>query len=207
MPTRATITRVLLTLAVGSACGGGESIGPTDNTVTTVTISGQNKVAPGSTVQLATVARNAGGTTITGLSTSWSSSATSVATVNSSGLVSGLTNGSAEITGTVSGVSGKMTVLVAPIAASNDVQIDVANGGYTTFSPDVVTVNVGGTVTWKFTLEAYEIHNVTFDPATGVPANIPDTPNGSVSRTFGTVGTFNYQCTRHAGMTGKVVVQ
>jgi plastocyanin len=68
-----------------------------------------------------------------------------------------------------------------------------------------VTIATGGTVTWQFTGSAR--HNVTFSGAAPAGGNIPDTDAGaSVSRTFGTAGTYGYQCTRHAGMTGQVIV-
>ncbi|HKS07314.1 MAG TPA: plastocyanin/azurin family copper-binding protein [Gemmatimonadaceae bacterium] len=71
------------------------------------------------------------------------------------------------------------------------------------FAPNIVSVAQGATVTWVF--GAVE-HNVTFTAATGVPANITNSMNTQVARTFGTAGTYNYQCTIHAGMTGSVSV-
>ena len=49
-------------------------------------------------------------------------------------------------------------------------------------------------------------HNVTFNVAVGVPADIPNTSSGSASATFTTAGTFKYQCTIHAEMTGVLIV-
>lgn len=72
------------------------------------------------------------------------------------------------------------------------------------FSPSTLTVPSGTTVTFAFQGVA---HNVTFTAATGVPADIPNTANASVQRTFATAGTFAYHCTIHAGMSGTVVVQ
>jgi hypothetical protein len=66
-----------------------------------------------------------------------------------------------------------------------------------------VDVGTGGTVTWTFGSLA---HNVTFGSA-GAPASIPATTGASVSRTFNTPGTFAYDCTLHAGMTGVVNVR
>jgi plastocyanin len=59
-------------------------------------------------------------------------------------------------------------------------------------------------VTWNI---SGATHNVTFNGAAPTGGNIPDTRSGSVARTFPTAGTFGYQCTRHGGMTGQVVVQ
>ncbi|MFN2398001.1 MAG: plastocyanin/azurin family copper-binding protein [Gemmatimonadaceae bacterium] len=74
----------------------------------------------------------------------------------------------------------------------------------TSFSPASVTIPVNGSVTWTI---SGATHNVTFGAAAPVGGNIPDTRSGSVTRTFTVTGTYNYQCTRHAGMTGRVVVQ
>jgi plastocyanin len=71
------------------------------------------------------------------------------------------------------------------------------------FSPATLNVTVGQTVTWTF---GPVDHNVIFNPVTGAPADIAITRNGSVARTFNTVGTFPYVCTLHAGMTGTVNV-
>ena len=74
------------------------------------------------------------------------------------------------------------------------------------FTPGNVAVLQGGTVTFDFGSLA---HNVFFDGApAGAPANIPDaTSNTSVTRTFNTKGTFQYNCHIHPGMRGTVVVE
>lgn len=73
-----------------------------------------------------------------------------------------------------------------------------------TFDPGAVSIKVGGNVTWNY--HSSEMHNATFSPATGTPANVPNGRGGSVSRTFSTVGDFDYACTNHAGMNGTVRV-
>jgi plastocyanin len=74
-----------------------------------------------------------------------------------------------------------------------------------TFNPSEVTIPAGGSVTWQFS-EAR--HNVTFQGAAPTGGNIPDQdPGTSASRAFATAGTYNYVCTRHSGMTGRVTVQ
>jgi plastocyanin len=74
-----------------------------------------------------------------------------------------------------------------------------------TFSPSSVTIAATEAVTW--TNGSGIAHNVTFGQVTGAPANVPDFTAGSASRTFPTAGTFPYQCTIHAGMTGQVIVE
>jgi plastocyanin len=76
--------------------------------------------------------------------------------------------------------------------------------GSSTFSPAQVTIAPNGTVTWAFA--AAITHNVTFG-TTNAPANIPNTTDASVARTFPNTGTFNYSCTLHPGMSGSVTVQ
>ena len=73
-----------------------------------------------------------------------------------------------------------------------------------TFSPSTVTIARGGTVTWTFGARP---HNVTFGATTGAPAGVPTTTNAQVARQFPTAGSFGYDCTLHAGMSGTVVVR
>jgi plastocyanin len=68
-----------------------------------------------------------------------------------------------------------------------------------------VTIAPGGSVTWQI---SGATHNVTFDGAAPTGGNVGDTsPGGSATRTFPVAGTYDYHCTRHNGMTGRVVVQ
>ena len=74
-----------------------------------------------------------------------------------------------------------------------------------TFAPPSVTIPTGGSVTWQFS-EAR--HNVTFQGSAPPGGNIPDQdPGTSASRTFTSPGTYGYLCSRHSGMSGRVVVQ
>ncbi|MBA4070343.1 MAG: hypothetical protein C0497_00670 [Gemmatimonas sp.] len=83
--------------------------------------------------------------------------------------------------------------------AANEVIATTSN----TFTPSTLTVARGTTVT--FTFQA-TIHNVIFANVAGAPANIPNTANSGVQRLFATAGTFGYDCSLHAGMTGTVIV-
>jgi plastocyanin len=75
----------------------------------------------------------------------------------------------------------------------------------TSFTPATATIGVGGTVTWEF---SGATHNVVFGAAAPAGGSIPDTrPGSSVSRQFTTAGSYEYQCTRHSGMQGRVIVQ
>ena len=74
------------------------------------------------------------------------------------------------------------------------------------FTPSVVNLQVGGTVTFVF---GAVDHNLYFDNApAGAPANIATaTSNASVTRVFPIAGRFAYNCHIHPGMTGTIIVQ
>jgi plastocyanin len=77
----------------------------------------------------------------------------------------------------------------------------VVNASAGTFVPAEITIARGGFVEWQFD----GVHNVTFSTQ-GSPANVPDTANGSVARSFPSVGRFSYRCTIHPGEGGVVNV-
>lgn len=76
--------------------------------------------------------------------------------------------------------------------------------GPNSFNPASETIPVNDSIFFTF---GAVTHNVTFGAVAGAPANIGDTSYATVKRAFKTAGTFDYQCTIHAGMTGKIVVQ
>jgi len=69
------------------------------------------------------------------------------------------------------------------------------------FSPGTVTITKGGTVTW--TNRDSTTHTVTF--ADGGSSNLGN--GATYAKTFNETGTFDYHCSIHTSMTGKVVVQ
>src|SRR5262245_26582191 len=77
------------------------------------------------------------------------------------------------------------------------------------FSPANVTIQSGSSVTWVN--DTATPHNITpNNPAqAGVWAaqNIPAQVGASFTNRFTTAGTFDYHCTIHAGMTGRIIVQ
>lgn len=168
-------------------------------------------VAVGATVQLSATPLDQAGQAMGGAPVAtWSSADPARATVNASGLVTGVAGGTVSVTSRIT--HGSVTR-----EASVTVTVGTGSGGGSppstatvttpgnTFNPAAVTLATGGTVTWQFTGSTR--HNVTFNGAAPTGGNIPDTDAGvSVARTFGTAGTYNYQCTRHAGMTGQVIV-
>ncbi len=71
------------------------------------------------------------------------------------------------------------------------------------FSPNVLTIPVGATVTWKN--QDSPAHTVTAKGKDGFDSGNVD--NGKTfSMTFNKAGTFNYICSIHPSMTGTIVV-
>jgi plastocyanin len=72
------------------------------------------------------------------------------------------------------------------------------------FTPSTLNVAAGDTVTFAFGTVG---HNVYFATVAGAPANITGVnANTSVTRLFGTAGTFAYSCHIHPEMHGTIVV-
>jgi plastocyanin len=205
MTARPIILSLALMVATGCGGGGGGGTGPTPVFTSLAISPSAPSVVIGGTVQLTATPKDQNGNAMSGLpSASFTSSDETKATVNAStGLVTGVAAGAATITATLtSGTITKSTqtvVTVRAIPASADVTATTGNS----FDPSVVDITQGGSVTWTFQAT---IHNVTFNSPPAAVANIGDTSNGSESRTFKTAGTYDYHCTRHAGMTGKVIV-
>ena len=171
-------------------------------TVTSVAVTpASSSIAVGQNAQL--VASVSGtGSPPTGVS--WASADVTKVTVNQSGLAVGVAvTAGTQVCATSTfdtSKSGCGTVIV--VAASFPNSATISAPGFA-FTPSQVDIALGGTVTYSFTGVT---HNVNFDAATGAPANIANTSNANVSRQFNTAGSFGFQCTLHAGMTGMVVV-
>lgn len=126
---------------------------------------------------------------------------TAVATVDDEGVVTGTGAGSTEISATVTSPqdgarSGSTQVTVAVVEAAATVAMGAA-----TFSPSVVDISRGGSVT--FMNGSGIAHDVDF----GIAAlNIGVHSSGQTIRTFADPGTFDYHCNLHAGMAGTVHV-
>ena len=76
--------------------------------------------------------------------------------------------------------------------------------GNNSFSPDSVLIAAGGSVTWTWVVGSNP-HNVTFS-SVAAPNNCGTQSSQTCTRIFANAGTFAYECTIHAGMTGKVSV-
>jgi plastocyanin len=112
----------------------------------------------------------------------------------------GAGTGDQTATATAAGLTGSPADTFTTTAAIITT-VQVANNS---FSPPNITVPSSSVVTWEWQGTTLP-HNVTFSTG-GAPTNIPDRTSGSMSRTFGSAGTFNYSCTNHPGMSGSVMV-
>lgn len=131
--------------------------------------------------------------------------ASTVAEVDGSGTVTGYNAGNTTVNVSLTRGSVTRTATVAvTVTGTLPTLQQVSTTQGDAFQPNKVVVGQGGQVTWTF---GATIHNVTFQPTSGAPANISDTYATSVSRTFNSTGNFSYSCTIHAGMNGQVVVR
>ncbi len=85
-----------------------------------------------------------------------------------------------------------------PVVATSQVALTSADA----FSPAVIQVTAGTTVTW--TNADTDTHTVTFMPMMVSSGNL--TTGASFSFTFTTPGTYDYFCMYHQGMIGRVIV-
>jgi plastocyanin len=122
------------------------------------------------------------------------------------------TNGNASATRTLGAGMGAQTATAtaaalpgAPAVTFTTTAAAIVRVANNSFTPNAITIPNGTVVTWEWQ-GTTSAHNVTFAAVTGAPTNIGNQTTGSAQRTFNTAGTFNYQCTNHAGMTATVTV-
>lgn len=163
-------------------------------------------VGVGSTVQLTALPLDQNGASMAGLpAATFSSSAPGTASVTPAGLVSGMAPGTATITAslTASGVTHTAAATVT-VTQGQPGGVTIATVG-NVFTPNDVTIAPGTTVTWQF---SGATHNVTFTKMMPPGGNIPDTaPGNNVSLTFLMAGDYDYICTHHSNMKGRIRVQ
>ena len=180
-----------------SACGG--DTGSSPDVLTLTLTAPKQTIAVGEPVQVTATARDVNGVTLPNVSVTYTSSAPAVASVNATGRVIGVSQGAANITASAGVVAAQplaFNVTAGNVAAVFTIQAN-------TFTPLQATIRVGQSVLFDFPAV---LHNVTFQQRTGKPADIATTSGQAVTRTFTTAGTFPFECTLHAGMTGTVIV-
>jgi len=106
------------------------------------------------------------------------------------------------VTATFTGLSTPVTFTVTASAAPTTGAVDVKDNF---FSPQNGVIKTGGTVTWTWGGAA--THNVTYTGGpTPLPTNGPNQMTGTFASTITAVGTYQYHCTNHGGMTGTLQV-
>jgi plastocyanin len=201
----AAATAVLLTFGA-AACGNDLGAEPDVAILSLVSVSPSTAtlftVAPSNAVKLAYEAKDQRGDVIAGVaSVSFSSDNQQVAQVDAGGMIQARAVGSATVTTsvTLNGVTRSAQTAVMVVEAPESAVVDAPER---TFTPRVAHVRAGGRVTWRM---GNVRHDVVFTTA-GAPEDIPRVVNVSESRRFPNNGTFDYECTLHAGMTGTVQV-
>jgi plastocyanin len=159
----------------------------------------QGTLNPGQSVQFTAAAVDASGNQLSNAgSASWLSSAASVATVSGSGVVRAVAPGGTSINATIGNVTGSRLVTVVPPGVGAIVTMPGLS-----FAPFTVTIKRTESVYFEFPQIP---HNVIFTPKAGVPQDIQELRNATVSRQFNSTGTFPYDCVLHPGMKGEVIV-
>jgi plastocyanin len=144
--------------------------------------------------------------------TTMSGNMTGNATTVSGNVTGNATTMSGNVTGNATTMSGNMTGNATGGSAGDSVTISPgssvpSNGKF--FVPETLTVSTGTTVTW--TNGDSTLHTVTSGSAeSGNSGTEFDSSYLAAGKTFqhqfGTAGTFDYYCTLHPWMKGKVVV-
>lgn len=202
------LSRLVGAAVVVAGCGGGGGDGGPGPTATVASVT----VVPSATttsicgnVTLAATPRDAQGNALT-RAVSWNQPAAFLslsATTGASVTGTGIGVGTANVTASSDGqTSAPVAIAVAASGAAPATAAVAATAG-SAFSPACVELAVGGSVTWTFAA----LHNVTFQGAGPTGGNINDQSSGTASRTFPAAGNYEYRCTLHAGMNGRVVVR
>ena len=204
------VSKSSLVLAlVLAACGGDGGTPPPPTAVfTTLTVTPASPaMVDGDTVQLTATPLDQNNNPMSGLPAATFSltSGTSVI-VSGTGRVIAQQPGPSVVTASLTSGTTTRTATSTPNVTALGTSASVtASGTGTTFSPATVKIAVNGTVTWTF--PGPEIHNVTFGAASPPGGNIPNSSSGSVDRNFTAAGSYPYNCTRHGGMNGTVIVR
>jgi plastocyanin len=173
---------------------------------------------------------DADGDAVAGTNVSWSANGASV----SAPTVASNSSGISEVTVTLGATPGPITIVaesngltgspltfnataVAVTPAPSAISITVRNDNFLsdrngTSSPAVDTVAAGGTVTWTWSSQATNTHNVTSSGSPSFTSSTTQTqPFTYGPITLSAAGTYVYYCTIHgsptAGMRGRIVVR
>ena len=146
---------------------------------------------------------------VAGQATLTPASSTSEANGNAQTQVTlGGANGAVSITASAQGLAGSPVTFTATAVSPAEftAEVDVRNNF---FQPASVTVPVGSRVRWTWRGTGVVVHNVTSTGQPSFPSSgVSISGDGSTyQHVFAAAGTYRYECTLHAGMTGMVIVQ
>jgi plastocyanin len=212
----------IASLAVG--CGSGADAGgpnPSPLAIAKSSPTGDNQTGtPGQTLAAPIrIAAARGGTPEAGIAVTWTASGTGSLSPGSgvtdaNGIASavwtlGQEAGTQTAQAAVSGAAGSPLIFTATAGSGGGAPLTATvvlrSAGGNRFDPDAVTIGAGGTVTWVW---GDGLHDVT---STGSPSfqssGAPDSPPRQYAVTFNAAGVYNYVCTVHPGMNGRVTVQ
>jgi plastocyanin len=200
------ITRRALLLAfLAAGCSHDSPSAPPSGitpTLTTLGVSAPgNTLAIGATMQLSSSPKDELGQSYP-VTVAWGSGSSFVATITAGGLVTGVAAGQAYMYAHGGSLVDSTLITVIAGAYPSSAQVIMLPQSY---SPVQTDIALGGAVQFVFPSLAHNVFFRTSPP--GAPADIPgEVSNQTVTRTFGTRGTFTYDCTIHPGMTGTIVV-
>ncbi|MES2524334.1 MAG: Ig-like domain-containing protein [Gemmatimonadota bacterium] len=178
-------------------------------TLASVVVTSQdNTIELGGGTQAMVAGRDAGGGTVAlgNRAVSWTSSNPSIATISSQGFATGVGIGNVNLQVTVQDGAttrtGTVPLTVTAVAgAPTNATVEMLPDR---FLPYEIVLKQNGSVNFIFPALA---HNVIWERVrAGAPTDIAATSSVTVSRTFPTVGVFDYVCTLHTGMIGKIIV-
>jgi plastocyanin len=187
--------------------GGGGTTTPPPVTVQAVSVSRTSALLePSESVTITATPLDGSGNTLSGKTVTWSANpSTGTVSLSPNGnsvAITGSAVGSAQVTATVDNVTSSPVTVTVSNSIPTTADVTVGSGG-NVFTPNQTDIKAGGTVTYTW---AGGPHNVTFSaPPASVP-NSGDKTSGTFAVTFTQAGTYNYQCTIHAGMKGTVTV-
>jgi plastocyanin len=171
---------------------------------------GDNLIAaPNAQVVHTVTSRDAHGNATNGVTIDWAAAAGGGSITPAQNITGG--SGTASATRTLGAGLGAQTATAtasalagAPVVTFTTTASLTVQVGNNFFNPQNITVSQNGAVTWQWQGTTLP-HTITWSTA-GAPAPEPDRTTGSVSRSFPTLGTFNYACANHPVMTGSVTV-
>ena len=194
-----------------AACGGGGDGGGGTQTQTPVA---SVSLVPSATttsicgnVTFTATPRDAQGNALSRAVDSWGGGGSILDLSSASGTTNtgvGVGVGTANVTATSGGQTSTPVAIAVTAAGTAPATQAVSAPPGTAFSPVCVELATGGSVTWTF---GAELHNVQFQGPQPTGGNIGSTSSTTASRTFPTAGNYEYSCTLHAGMNGRVVVR